>query len=138
MKQTLAAAVALWCMSAFANEAALMTANNFRAALSAGDADGALATLADDVVVYEHGGAERSRAEYASHHLAADMAYLANIQAELMAQHVIAGDGMVVITRETRQTGTHNGRDVDRTTTETLVLTASPDGWRIRHVHWSG
>src|SRR5690606_29848204 len=43
----------------------------FHAALRAGDRDAALAVLAEDALIFEAGGAERSRAEYASHHLEA-------------------------------------------------------------------
>lgn len=49
----------------------------FHAALENGDTTAALALLAEEVVIFEEGGAERSRAEYASHHLDADAAYAA-------------------------------------------------------------
>jgi predicted trehalose synthase len=46
----------------------------FHSALAAGDSNAALSLMAPDVIVLEAGGAE-SRAEYRSHHLAADIAF---------------------------------------------------------------
>src|SRR3546814_5678770 len=47
----------------------------FHAALDHGNEVDALALLADDVLIFESGGAERSKAEYASYHLAADATF---------------------------------------------------------------
>ena len=109
----------------------------FHAALEAGDTAGALTMLAEDVMVLEEGGAERSREEYASHHLGADAAFAAAVEA-VMSRRAGWADGDVAwITSEGRTTGTFNGRAVDRLTAETMVLKRGADGWRIRHIHWS-
>ena len=60
-------------------EAAADVVDRFHAALRAGDTDGALALLAEDVLILEQGGAERSRDEYAAHHLGADAAFAAAV-----------------------------------------------------------
>ncbi|UUZ52432.1 hypothetical protein LP419_23420 [Massilia sp. H-1] len=42
----------------------------FHAAIHAGDKERALALMSPDIMIYESGYVERSRDEYASHHLA--------------------------------------------------------------------
>lgn len=109
----------------------------FHAALGSGNAEAVLAMLAEDVMVLEEGGAERSREEYAGHHLPADMAFAAATEAEATRRAAwIEGDMAWVLT-EGRTTGQFNGRAIDRLTAETMILQRHADGWRIRHIHWS-
>ena len=109
----------------------------FHAALKAGDTDGALAMLAGDVMIFEEGGAERSREEYASHHLGADAAFAAAVEATPARRSGWAAGDVAWIASEGRTTGTFNGRPIDRLSAETMVLKRGPDGWRIAHIHWS-
>ena len=51
------------------------TLDAFHAALTAGRTEDASALLGDGLLVYEAGHAERSKAEYAGHHLPADAAF---------------------------------------------------------------
>lgn len=116
---------------------AVAAVEGFHAALKSGDGDAALAFLAEDVVVLEGGGAERSRDEYANHHLSADMAFAAATTAEVTRRAAwVEGDLAWVLT-EGRTTGEFNGRAVNSVTAETMILQRGHDGWRIRHVHWS-
>lgn len=108
----------------------------FHAALKAGDTSAALLLLAPDVMIFEEGGAERSRDEYASHHLASD-AFAAASDAAVSRRSGWADGDVAWITSEGRTTGQFNGRAVDRLTTETMVLKRHADGWRIHHIHWS-
>lgn len=109
----------------------------FHAALGSGNADAVLALLAEDVMVLEEGGAERSRGEYAGHHLPADMVFAAATDAEVSRRAAwIEGDTAWVLT-EGRTSGQFNGRAVNRLTAETMILHRGADGWRIRHIHWS-
>lgn len=117
---------------------AIAVAHKFRQSLSRGEGDVALSTLAEDVVIFEQGGVERSRTEYASHHLAADMAFLAGLETEIVQQWVFADDELVILASEIRQHGIYKGTEMDRVTTETLVLARGPSGWLISHIHWSG
>ena len=109
----------------------------FHRTLAGGDREGALALLTPDVVVFESGGAEMSRDEYAGHHLAADMEYSAAAPARVLDRKQ-GGDGAVawVISR-TEMKGTFRGRPVHSRGTETMVLRRTAEGWRIAHVHWS-
>ena len=116
---------------------AIVVVDAFHAALGSGDAEAVLAILTEDVVVLEEGGAERSREEYAGHHLPAHMAYAAATRSEVTRRAAwVEGDIAWVLT-EGRTTGTFNGRAVDRRTAETMILHRTADGWRIRHIHWS-
>ena len=116
---------------------AIAVVDAFHAALGSGDAAAVLALLAEDVVVLEEGGAERSREEYAGHHLPADMAFAAATTAEVTRRAArVEGDVAWVLT-EGRTTGAFNGRPVDRLTAETMILHRDGDVWRIRHIHWS-
>ena len=109
----------------------------FHAALKAGDTASALTFLAPDVMIFEQGGAERSRDEYASHHLGSDAAFAAASEATVARRSGWADGDIAWITSEGRTTGQFNGRAVDRLTTETMVLKRHADGWHIHHIHWS-
>ena len=109
----------------------------FHADLNTGDTAGALTFLAPDVMIFEEGGAERSRDEYASHHLSSDAAFAAASEATVMRRSGWADGDVAWITSEGQTTGQFNGRAVDRLTTETMVLKRHADGWRIHHIHWS-
>lgn len=116
---------------------AIAVVDAFHAALGSGERDAALALLTDDVMVLEEGGAERSRDEYAGHHLPADMTFAAATEAEITGRVAwVEGDIAWVLT-EGRTSGAFNGRPVDRLTAETMILHRQAEGWRIRHIHWS-
>ncbi len=109
----------------------------FHAALSSGDKQAAIASLVPDVLIFESGGAERSREEYASHHMNSDMAFLQQMQRDVIAQdESVLGDTAWVVT-ETRIHGRYKEKDVDLLSIETAVLERGEDGWKIVHLHWS-
>jgi ketosteroid isomerase-like protein/mono/diheme cytochrome c family protein len=115
----------------------LDTARRFHEALSSGDPAKVKALLDPKVLVLESGGAERSRAEYAAHHLGADLQFLRTVRAELQGQSSDTVGDLAWVASESRLTGTTNDRPVDLLSTETLVMQRSSDGWKIVHVHWS-
>lgn len=109
----------------------------FHAALASGNTDGALALMAPDVLIFETGGAERSRDEYAGHHLGSDAAFAAAVPSSVTRRAgQVVGD-VAWISSEGRITGEYNGRAVDRLTTETMVLVRHGETWMIHHIHWS-
>lgn len=116
---------------------ATLVVDAFHAALKANDTADALALMAPDVMIFEEGGAERSRDEYASHHLGSDAAFAAASDAAVTRRSGWAEGDVAWVTSEGRTTGQFNGRAVDRLTTETMVLKRHADGWRIHHIHWS-
>lgn len=109
----------------------------FHAALAKGDTRAALDVLADDVLIFESGGVERNRAEYASHHLAADAAFSAAVRRTLVSRsHGDAGDAAWVTSVET-VAGTYRGRAINLRSVETMILRRVAGKWRIGHIHWS-
>jgi ketosteroid isomerase-like protein len=112
------------------------TVSAFHQALAAGDSAAALALLAPDVTILESGGRE-SLAEYRSHHLPGDIQFaqaVPSIRGQLSV--TVAGDvAWAVGTSVT--TGTIEGRTINSTGAELMVLTRSSGTWRIRAIHWS-
>lgn len=109
----------------------------FHAAMDSGDGQAVLAFLMPDAVVFESGGAELSRAEFAEHHLQVDMEFAAGTSRELTDQRSGTSGEVAWVLSRTRTTGQFRGRDVRRVGVETMLLRRTPDGWRIVHIHWS-
>lgn len=109
----------------------------FHAALRRGDTKAALTFLASDALIFEAGGVERGKAEYASHHLAADAAFAQAVPGTVTRRAGEAVGIVAWIATEGRTTGTYKGKPVDRRTVETMVLRRTGAGWRIAHIHWS-
>lgn len=109
------------------------TVNAFRLALERGNEGAALELLAPELLVYESGDQNRTRGEYAAHHLTADMAFLAKSRVRVLDQRA-SGDGALAWVATRSRITWPSG---DLVGTETMVLRREPDGWRIVHVHWS-
>ncbi len=123
-------------LSPAASEAAKVV-DAFHAALAGQDAAAAAALLSDGVLIFEGGYVERSKAEYASHHLGADAAYASAVPTSLVKRSGFADGDMALIASETRTTGTYKDKPVDRLSTDTMILKQEASGWRIVHIHWS-
>lgn len=109
----------------------------FHAALTAGDKAKASELLAPDVAIFESGYIERSRAEYASHHLPGDIEFAKTATRKVLKQTERVQGPMAVIWQETETTGTSKGKPVHLMGTETALLEKKGDTWTITHVHWS-
>jgi len=109
----------------------------FQKAVSSGDTDAAAALLDPAVKIFESGGIERSKAEYASHHLASDAAFLKTATVALQSRTGDAVGDLAWVGSESRVTARAKGKPVDLISTETMVLKKTPQGWRIVHIHWS-
>ncbi len=109
----------------------------FHEALRTGSVAAALARLSEDAVIFESGGVERGKAEYASHHAPADAAFAQAVPSRTTRRAgQVVGDLAWILT-EGRTTGTYKGKPVDRVTTETMLLRRAEGVWRIVHIHWS-
>jgi len=109
----------------------------FHAALARGDTRAALDFLAENVVIFESGGVERSRAEYANHHLGADAAFSAAVRRTRVSRsHGEAGDAAWVLSVEA-VLGAYRGRAINSRSVETMLLRRFDSQWRISHIHWS-
>jgi ketosteroid isomerase-like protein/mono/diheme cytochrome c family protein len=118
-------------------DAPLAVAQALQAALSAGDVGTVEALLDPQVLILESGGAERSRAEYAAHHMQSDMAFLKDTQYTLLRQTGDRVGDLAWVASEARITGRSGDNSITLMSTETLVLKKAAEGWRIVHVHWS-
>ncbi|HAW93645.1 MAG: DUF4440 domain-containing protein [Rheinheimera sp.] len=117
--------------------AAAQVVKAFHKALQQGNAAVARSSLADNVLIIEGGGVERSADEYASHHMLSDMKFLAAVKGEVIEHHtVVQGDVAYSVSR-TKMSGEYKGKVIDYTGKETLVLVKNEKGWRIVHIHWS-
>jgi len=109
----------------------------FHTALEEGDSARALSFLDPDVLIFESGGIEASRAEYASHHLPADMAFSRATDREVLRTWSEIEGELAVLMSETRTTGTYREREIDSRGIETIMLVRRETGWKIVHIHWS-
>ena len=109
----------------------------FHAALARGNPGAAAAMLADNALIFESGGAERSKAEYAAHHLGADAKFAQAVSRSISSRSGDAIGDVAWIATEARLTGTYGDRAIDNRSTETMVLRKGADGWKIAHIHWS-
>jgi ketosteroid isomerase-like protein len=113
------------------------TVDAFAAALQAGDLAKAGELLADDVLVLESGGAERSKAEYLEKHAPADVEFLRNAHAMPMQHKTSVRGDLAWVGSEVMFHTTSDGQMAMIDATETMVLERTPAGWRIVHIHWS-
>jgi len=111
--------------------------DSFHAALRRGDTKGALGALADNALIFESGGAERSKAEYATHHVGADAAFAQAVPGKRTRRTGEAAGNVAWIATEGRTRGSYKGRSIDEVSTETMVLRRAGKGWKIVHIHWS-
>ncbi len=120
-----------------APETAVGTVNAFHEALKRNDTMTALALLSDDVIIFESGGVEKSRAEYAAHHLKADAEFSAGTSRTPVSQNISNTADMATVMRVELVKGSFRGRPVNSRSVETMMLSKTKAGWRIGHIHWS-
>ncbi len=107
-------------------------------ALSEGDSAVLQDLLAEDVLIFESGGLEDGFADYASHHMPADMAFLRRIQRKPLSQKIFELGDHALVTSRVRLSGEFKDKPVDLLSTETLLLKLTDDGeWKVQHIHWS-
>jgi ketosteroid isomerase-like protein/mono/diheme cytochrome c family protein len=110
--------------------------DQFQQLLSKGNTKAAAELLDPAVLIFESGGAERSRAEYASHHLKEDAAFMKTATlTQLSRTGNVSGDLAFVATESSLKSS--GAKPVNLVTTETMVLERTQQGWRVAHVHWS-
>ncbi|MCA1196425.1 nuclear transport factor 2 family protein [Sphingomonas sp. R647] len=130
-------AIATTAKDIAAVQSPIATVDRFHAALTEGKVEAALKPLSDDVLIYESGRSERSKAEYASHHLNADAEFAGATQRKLVNRTSWIGADTARVTTETETTGTFKGRALALTGTDTMILRWTAGVWKIVHIHWS-
>lgn len=109
----------------------------FYSALASGDKAKATELLAPDVTIYESGYVERSRADYAGHHLPGDMVFAKTSTRTVLRQSQRIDGNLAVIWAETETKAKVKGKDTKIFGTETALLQKIGEDWQIVHVHWS-
>lgn len=112
------------------------TAENFHKALAAGRPDEVMSLLQPDVLIVE-GGSVETRAEYESEHLPADIEYASAVPGKQLSAVVRQEGETAWIISTFSVSGKFKGKEIDERAAETMVLTKTPAGWRIRAIHWS-
>jgi ketosteroid isomerase-like protein len=120
-----------------ADKGSAAAADALHAAIAAGDEQGVRELLAPDVLIFESGGIESSREEYASHHMHADMEFLAGVERQILDRDVFEAENLAVVSTRSRLSGRFRDKEVDLFSTETLVLILTDVAWKVRHIHWS-
>lgn len=109
----------------------------FSSALQAGDLKRAGNWLADDVLILESGGAERSRTEYLDGHAKHDAEFLKGAHVQLKQRTAKAVGELAWVGSESELHASKDGKPLTLLCTETMVLKRGTQGWRIVHIHWS-
>lgn len=112
-------------------------ADQFGSALRAQDAPTLKSLFLPNAIIVEGGGAERSFAEYADHHMKADMAYTSAITTRTIKRDVVAGKTLATVITQSEMVGNHKGKSVHNAMMETMTLRRDGEGWKIAHIHWS-
>ena len=122
---------------AAADTAAITSAaGDFHKELSKGKPDHVIGLLAPDALIVE-GGTVQTRDEYQREHLAEDIAYARAVPSTRRSIVVRQEGDVAWVTITFSVTGSFEEKPVDSLAAETMVLTKTAAGWRIRTVHWS-
>ena len=116
---------------------AVAVVERFGKALAAGDLKTVGALLDINVLILETGGAERSRAEYMSHHAISDAKFLKGSHHQLKRRTARSAGDLVWIGSESELHASKDGKPLTLLSTETMVLRKTGVDWRIVHIHWS-
>ena len=108
----------------------------YHEALARGDSTAALALLADDAVILESGGVE-TRAEYRAHHLPGDINFAKAVPSTRENVTVKVHGDVAWMTATSTTKGEMNGRAINSTGAELMVLVRTASGWKISAIHWS-
>lgn len=109
----------------------------FHAAMRRGDLAAASDHLSPDALIYESGGVERSRAEYMSKHLPAEAAFAKAVSRTVTRRYGEAAKAFAWIATESTSKGSYQGRAVNSTNSETIMLRRYAGRWSIVHIHGS-
>jgi ketosteroid isomerase-like protein len=109
----------------------------FFGGLQAGNAALTLSLLSPDVEVFEMGMIDRSRRDYASNHLPADMSIAAYTQRELVSRRSGGSGDTRWVVSTYRLIENKGGETSTMTMAETALLRQAADSWQIAHLHWS-
>lgn len=116
--------------------AVLAVVRAFHDALARGDSTAALALLAADVRILESGGLE-TREEYRNGHLPGDINFARAVPSARADPVVTVSGDVAWVVGTSRTNGTYRDRQINSVGAELMVLSRTPEGWRVRAIHWS-
>lgn len=116
---------------------AVATVERFSTALAAGDLTAATAELDPAVLILESGGAEHSRDEYLAGHARSDAAFLKSAHIKLKRRTAQAMGDLAWVGSESEIHATRGADLLMISSTETMVVRKTLQGWKIVHIHWS-
>lgn len=116
---------------------AVAVVEQFSKALQTANFDQMRALLADDVLILESGGAERSREEYLGHHAISDVAFLQGAHVQVTQRTARIEGPLAWVGTESELHATKDGKALTLLSTETMILKKTGADWRIVHIHWS-
>lgn len=123
-------------MAASDSAAVARTASRFHAALEAGDTGAVKTLIAPDLQVLE-GGEVESRGQYFAHHLAGDIEFAKAVRSGRTVVSYTSEGNVVWLASTSTSAGNFRGREINSVGAELMVLSRTPEGWKIRAVHWS-
>ena len=106
------------------------------AALKRGDAEAVSSLLADDVMILEGGHAQISKADYMAGHMVSDMAFLAEIQNEVLSREASEAGDIAWVTTHTRSSGFYKRKPINSASREFLLMKRTDGAWKITHIQW--
>lgn len=106
------------------------------AALEQGDSARVVALFAADARILEAGQVE-TRAEYAAHHLASDIAAAQALTGDHVIGQLTIADSVAWVVSKYTSHGTLRGRTVNNEGAELVVLRRAGASWEILAIHWS-
>jgi ketosteroid isomerase-like protein len=116
---------------------AVKVVDAFSEAIRTNHLDLARDQLDPQVLILESGGAEHGRDEYMAGHAVEDAAFMGNATVQIRHRRARAeGDFAWVATESTLQ-AIDEGKPLSLSSTETMLLKRTAQGWKIVHVHWS-
>lgn len=109
----------------------------FSKTLQAADFNSVRELLAEDVLILESGGAERSREEYLGHHAVSDAAFLKGAHVQVKQRVARVEGPLAWVGTESELHAMKDGKALTLLSTETMILKKAGADWRIVHIHWS-
>lgn len=116
---------------------AVAVVDQFSSALKAAEFETLSKLLAEDVLILESGGAERSREEYLGHHAIADAQFLNSAHVQVNQRTARVEGALAWVGTQSELHATREGKGLTLLSTETMILRRTDAGWRIVHIHWS-
>lgn len=110
---------------------------NLQMALAKGNKAKVLEVLSPNVTIYESGYVERTRSEYESHHLDADIEFSKTSTRKILKQSEKKEGDMAIVLQETETKAKIDGQEMIILGTTTATLEKTNGKWLITHIHWS-